>query len=169
VHFSFCSLSCWIADWIRKHINAIVVPSWVDDLLKNINRTGIRVAVQRSQITRPTRYPANQPKKGKAMFDSFIQSEWQQLCAHLGKCAEEIAQDCSEKTNFVREAEGFSDQVSPERYRDLLERTADASRLAVTWQCTRDANFAHDDALIDEASIESFPASDPPTFSHAHA
>lgn len=154
---------------ICKHTNAIVVPSRVASLVSRSKRMGMRVAVQLSQITRPTRYPANEPKKGKAMFDPFIQSEWQQLCAHLGKCAKEIAQDGNERALFVREAEEFADQASPERYRDLLERTADASRLAVTWQSARATDFAHNDALIDEASEESFPASDPPTFSHAHA
>lgn len=103
------------------------------------------------------------------MFDPFVQSEWQQLCAHLGKCADGIARNAQEKADFVRESEKFADQPAPERYRDLLERTAEASRLAVKWQSTRDADFAHDDAMIDEASEESFPAGDPPTFSHAHA
>ncbi|WP_146599365.1 hypothetical protein [Novipirellula aureliae] len=103
------------------------------------------------------------------MFDPFVQSEWQQLCAHLGKCAEGIARNSDEKADFVQETEKFSDQPAPERYRDLLVRTAEAARLAIRWQGTRDIDFAHDEAVIDEAGSESFPAGDPPTFSHAHA
>ncbi|MCC7339301.1 MAG: hypothetical protein IT422_29765 [Pirellulaceae bacterium] len=103
------------------------------------------------------------------MLDPFVQSEWQQLCAHLGKCAEGVARDSDEKADVVQEAKKFADQPAPERYGELLERTADAARLAIRWQSTREADSAHNEALIDEAGNESFPASDPPTFSHAHA
>lgn len=33
----------------------------------------------------------------------------------------------------------------------------------------REAEHGHTDATVDEASDESFPASDPPAFTHAHA
>ncbi|QDT12725.1 hypothetical protein [Planctomycetes bacterium K23_9] len=103
------------------------------------------------------------------MFDPFVQAEWQELCERLNKCAKGIARDSDKQADFVQKTEKFADQPAPERYPELLERTAEAARLAVEWQGTRNAAFAHDDALVDEAGDESFPARDPPTFSHAHA
>ena len=103
------------------------------------------------------------------MYDPFIQSEWQQLCARMHECAEAIARDSEERVGFLRQCDQFVGQSPPDHYRGLLQRTADASRLAVAWHSTGDADFAHDDALIDESSWESFPASDPPSFSHSHA
>ncbi|MEO9596084.1 hypothetical protein [Rhodopirellula bahusiensis] len=101
------------------------------------------------------------------MNDPFIQSEWQALCEHVHLCASGIANDASEQTEFQSQADEFSAHTPPTRYTELLAETAAAARLAVQWQdqTIHDA----DDHRIDEASEESFPASDPPEFNRTHA
>lgn len=111
------------------------------------------------------------------MLDPFIESRWQELIAHLRTCAETAASDPQEKRKFVEQCESFSQRETPSGYRELLGATADAARLAKSWQSPRatelthedEAVFSHEDKLVDEASEESFPASDPPPFSRAHA
>ena len=103
------------------------------------------------------------------MKDPYLESEWTELCDHLRRCAVTISRNADQKSKFLRQAEEFATQAAPDHYHVLLERTAAASKLAVGWQKARAAGFAHDEEMIDEASDESFPASDPPTYSHAHA
>ncbi len=90
-------------------------------------------------------------------------------CAISCECAEAIARGADQKADFLRQFKEFADQAAPERYPDLLKKTAAASKLSVSWQGVRDADISHEEEMIDEASQESFPASDPPSFSHAHA
>ncbi len=111
------------------------------------------------------------------MIDQFVKSEWELLCDHLRQCAGAIARTESDKAEFLTQAEAFADLEPPHRYPDLLKKTADAAELAVRWQqvrgektsATESAVHAHEEEMIDEALDESFPASDPPSFSHAHA
>ncbi|GAA5506725.1 hypothetical protein Rcae01_02178 [Novipirellula caenicola] len=156
------------------------------------------------------------------MNDAFVKSQWQILCDDLRRCADAIAVSEADAKEFARQSETFANQEPPERYPDLLKRTAEAAELAVQWQQRRDDQLAagndsaqnkqardqvsrsepardatardatardatardevsrfgtaderatheHEEAMIDEASDESFPASDPPSFSHAHA
>ena len=97
------------------------------------------------------------------MNDPFVQSEWERLCDHLRTCASAIADGPNQRDRFTREASEFAEQQPPSRYQQLLDLTAAASHLAVKWQ------NAHREELIDETLDESFPASDPPSFSHSHA
>ena len=77
--------------------------------------------------------------------------------------------DPQEKRKFVEQCESFSNNETPAGYRELLAATAEAARLAIAWQAPRAAEIDHESELVDEASEESFPASDPPPFSRAHA
>ena len=60
--------------------------------------------------------------------------------------------DTEEEPDFRRESVSFEDKPEPARYRDLLERTADAAKLAVKWQDTRDKNYPHGD-ISDRRSL----------------
>tara|TARA_R110002049_G_scaffold285698_4_gene467108 strand:+ start:283395 stop:283706 length:312 start_codon:yes stop_codon:yes gene_type:complete len=103
------------------------------------------------------------------MNDPFVQSEWGLLCDRLRQCAKGIARDEDEFEKFQEQQRAFAEQDAPQRYRDLLNLTAAAARLAVSWQETRHADIVHEEEMIDETLDESFPASDPPSFTHAHA
>ncbi len=125
------------------------------------------------------------------MNDPFVKSQWQILCEDLRRCARAIAVSEEDAEKFARQAETFANQDPPDRYPGLLRRTAEAAEIAVQWQQQRGdevptdagtlpthaaaepthaaAVHAHEEEMIDEASDESFPASDPPSFSHAHA
>ncbi|TWT84469.1 hypothetical protein CA13_59470 [Planctomycetes bacterium CA13] len=97
------------------------------------------------------------------MKDPFIEREWATLCDHLTECASAIAENKTEQSDYLLQARQFSDQTVPAVYRELLNRTAAAAQLAIRWQ------NCEQEAMIDETLDESFPASDPPAFSHAHA
>tara|TARA_R110002073_G_scaffold115759_2_gene253847 strand:+ start:3759 stop:4160 length:402 start_codon:yes stop_codon:yes gene_type:complete len=132
------------------------------------------------------------------MNDPFVKSQWQILCEDLRRCARAIAVSEEDAEEFARQSETFANQEPPDRYPGLLRKTAEAAELAVQWQQQRgeetptdagtlpaqagteqshakavqthaEAVHAHEEEMIDEASDESFPASDPPSFSHAHA
>ncbi len=99
------------------------------------------------------------------MKDSFVESQWQELCDHLESVADHLGVPKAECASF-------RSQEPPARYPDLLDRVRQAAQLADTWRGGSSGDPddpLHDQERIDEAGRESFPASDPPTFSHAHA
>jgi hypothetical protein len=93
----------------------------------------------------------------------FLQVEWKQLCEDLRECAKAIAEGPEQRTAFLADAESFACGAPPTRYNELLKKTSAASHLAVRWQ------EADRDGMVDETLDESYPASDPPSFSQAHA
>ena len=95
------------------------------------------------------------------MKDPFIESQWQELCDHLERVAAHL---CVQGDDVAE----FRQQIPPDRYPDLLDRVRQATRFANRW---REEILDHDqiEESIDEAGRESFPASDPPSFSHSHA
>jgi hypothetical protein len=103
------------------------------------------------------------------MNGGFVETQWALLCDHLRGCAESIARDTQKKSVFLGQVQQFASQDTPDSYQALLVRTAAASHLAVAWQGERESNTAHVENMIDESEEESFPASDPPSSSRAHA
>lgn len=102
------------------------------------------------------------------MKDLFVESEWLGLCNRVLSCANKLGVGSHSELLMLQQAKEFVDQEAPQRYKDLLACTAAAARLAVAWQELRQQS-AHEEEMIDEAVDESFPASDPPSFSHSHA
>lgn len=103
------------------------------------------------------------------MIDGFVETQWQLLCERLRTCAEAASHDAHEREEYVSQSQRFVSQEVPDCYQALLERTAQASQLAVAWRREHEANFARLEKMIDESEEASFPASDPPSSSHAHA
>lgn len=97
------------------------------------------------------------------MNNPFLQVEWKQLCENLRECAKTIAKGPEQRTAFLADAESFARGARPTRYNELLTKTSVASHLAVRWQ------EADREGMVDETLDESFPASDPPSFSQTHA
>ncbi|MCM2369852.1 hypothetical protein [Aporhodopirellula aestuarii] len=102
------------------------------------------------------------------MKDVFVQSQWDELCDHLNQVAGYFGSKANRTSQFSDESKAFRQSDPPVRYQDLLERTREAAALAARWR-SEIALHDHDEEMIDEASEESFPASDPPAFSHSHA
>ena len=70
---------------------------------------------------------------------SFLESQWQECCERLQKCASHIAVDNDEYRNrFCDEASAFAEQSPPKSYPILLDRFREAASLAVKWQDLRE-------------------------------
>ncbi|MFG0255187.1 MAG: hypothetical protein ACF787_08820 [Rhodopirellula sp. JB053] len=102
------------------------------------------------------------------MKDPFVQSQWQELCEHLKQVAQHLGERAGSTSQYADEAAQFCASEPPDRYSHLLDRVREAAHLAIRWQ-DQTSEHRHDEDLVDEAGEESFPASDPPVFSHSHA
>jgi hypothetical protein len=102
------------------------------------------------------------------MKNPFVDQEWELLRQRLGDCARHLGDQIDQADAFLREADEFGNQAVPQSYSELLKRVAAAAELTRGWQAKRSLH-EHEESDIDEALDESFPASDPPAWSTAHA
>lgn len=69
------------------------------------------------------------------MKDIWIENEWDDLCEHLARCAEDIENpDHGSSDDRKKAAAEFASSDPPGRYPQLLERVAEAAALAISWQ-----------------------------------
>ena len=108
------------------------------------------------------------------MGDEFVQHEWEKLLKRLDRCAENLSESADTRETYSEAIAEFRSRPAPQRYPDLLKCVAEGAELAKRWQGSRTqpqqaTQPRPDEDLVDEASEESFPASDPPSWSPAHA